>query len=242
MISTLQKLAGIGNTITDGRASSINFNANLPITIEVLKKLSSDRFQLKIGRKELTTKSQKNLKEGKKYWGNFFEGKGGILTISHLFSQPSIFQSDANFLDIPFHNIVSTNFSLASHKALLIHYLSDDEMTKELFPILSYMLLALSKSIVHLPLLSEGKKSLLQFSPEGKNIKFYIALENLGPIEGFITDEKGVLKAQIDVMYEKSLYFLEKEFNKLGIITHLSHKKEIHPLYDFNDILLDLKG
>lgn len=240
MISTLQKLAGLGNTIADNKASSINFNANLPITIEVLKQLGHERFKLKIGRKELTTKSQKNLKEGKKYWGNFFEGKGGILTISHLFAQPSLFSAD--FLDIPFGTLISSNFSLTSWKTFIIEHLAHDTTSKELFSILTPMLFAVNKSIVHLPLLNEGKKSLLQFTPDEKYIKFYVALENLGPIEGALWMENEVLMANICVMYEKSLHFLQKEVDKLGIITHLSSKREILPLYDFNDLLLDVKG
>ncbi len=71
MISTLQRLAGIHQDVVQGSSSSINFNANLPINVEVLKQLDSSRYRLKLGRKELTTKSHKPLREGEMYWGNF---------------------------------------------------------------------------------------------------------------------------------------------------------------------------
>ena len=242
MISTLQKLAGIGTNIVDHSASAINFNANLPITIEVLKQLGHDRFRLKLGRKELTTKSQKNLKEGKKYWGNFFQGKGGVLTISHLYPQPSFFQSSDNFLPLGLDTFLTPNFSMENWKAFLIHHLTDENTAKELFSTLSIMLLALHKSVVHLPLLVEEKKMLLQFCAEGKNIKFYAAFENLGPIKGTLSLTNNGLEVSLEVAYEKSLYFLQKEMHKLGIITELSLCNEIQPLFDSNDLLLDLKG
>lgn len=39
MISTLRRLAGIDTAITQASNASINFNATLPITVEVLKNL-----------------------------------------------------------------------------------------------------------------------------------------------------------------------------------------------------------
>lgn len=244
MISTLQKLAGIGSTITDSRASTINFNANLPITIEVLKQLDRDRFKLKLGRKELTTKSQKNLKEGKRYWGNFFEGKGGILTISNLTLQPYIFQSDAHFLDISLEPMMKNSFSFEEWKAFLIQNLLDEHTSKETFATLSHMLVALSKHTIHLPLLREGKKYLLQFknSSNPDQLRFYAGFENLGPIQGTITQHNGLLEMEIEVLYDKSLFFLQKESHKFDMITHISIAKDILPLYDLNDLLLDLKG
>jgi len=242
MISTLQRLAGIGTNIVDHSASAINFNANLPITIEVLKQLGHDRFKLKLGRKELTTKSQKNLKEGKKYWGNFFQGKGGILTISNLYPQPSLFQSDDNFLPLSLDTLLTPHFSMENWKAFLIHHLSDENTHKELFSALSIMLLALSKGIVHLPLFIKEKKMLLQFAGAEKNITFYVAFENLGPIQGRLSLSNHDVKAYLEVAYEKTLYFLQKEMHKLGIITELSLCNEIQPLFDSNDLLLDLKG
>lgn len=242
MISTLQKLAGIGTNIIDHSASTINFNANLPITIEVLKQLGHDRFKLKLGRKELTTKSQKNLKEGKKYWGNFFQGKGGILTISYLYPQPLLFQSNDDFLPLALDTLLTPHFSMENWKAFLIHHLSDENTNKELFSALSIMLLALHKGVVHLPLFIEEKKMLLQFAKEKENITFYTAFENLGPIQGTLSLSNHAVETYIEVAYEKSLYFLQKEMHKLGIITGLSLCNEIQPLFDSNDLLLDLKG
>ena len=117
MISTLQKLAGIGSDIGHTSSSNINFNANLPVSIEVLQQIDSVRYRLKIGRKELTTKSSKNLKEGEKYWANFSEGNGGVLTISNLWKQPKFFEQDAYFLPTSLEKLFeSKNFSYTSFK------------------------------------------------------------------------------------------------------------------------------
>lgn len=239
MISTLQKLTGIGSDIGHTSSSSINFNANLPVCIEVLKQIDAMRYRLKIGRKELTTKSGKNLKEGEKYWANFSEGKGGVLTISHLWKQPELFEDSTTFLPTTFHDFLdSHHFSYTEFRTFLLTQLQN-ETSKELFKRYAYMLLALSKAIVHLPLIYEGKKVMLQFQKQADaSLLFYVAYEHLGPFSGLLSPHT----LEMSAMYEKSLYYLEKESPKLGMITHFSLKKEIKPLFDLSDMALDIKG
>lgn len=244
MISTLQKLAGISTNIVDTRSASINFNANLPISIEVLKHLELGRFKLKLGRKELTTKSQKDLKEGKKYWGNFYQGKGGILTISNLSMQPEIFQTYDSFLQEEdaalFETIV---LNPQNFKNFLLYNLSEEHLSKEQFNIFSSMLLALHKDVVHLPFLKESKKTLLQFKYlSHTTLAFYAAFENIGPIEGILEHTGINLELTLHAAYDKSLFYLQKELNTWDISTKLSLQNEIMPLYDTNDLTLDLKG
>ena len=244
MISTLQALAGISTKIIDTSKASINFNGNLPISIEVLKQLDLGRFKLKLGRKELTTKSHKNLIEGKKYWGNFFQGQGGILTISNLCIQPEVFQSYDSFLaeeDASFFEAMGQESE--KFKDFLLHQLSESPLNKESFAIFSSMLLALKRGVVHLPFLKEGKKSLLQFRYVNQNsIEFYAAFENIGPIEGLLERANAKFELTLHAAYDKSLLYLQKELDKLDIITKLSLQPEIVPLYDTNDLTLDLKG
>ena len=244
MISTLQTLAGISPKIVDNSQSSINFNGNLPISIEVVKQLELGRFKLKLGRKELTTKSNKNLKEGKKYWGNFFQGQGGILTISNLCIQPEIFQSYDSFLreeDVEFFESMAQESE--KFKDFLLYQLSEAPLKKEPFAIFSSMLLALKNGVIHLPFLKEGKKTLLQFryiNPTA--IEFYAAFENIGPLEGLLEQSNTNFELTLHAAYDKSLLYLQKELDKLDIITKLSLQQEIVPLYDTNDLTLDLKG
>jgi len=239
MISTLQKLAGIGSDIGHTSSSSVNFNANLPVSIEVIRQIDGGRYCLKVGRKELTTKSSKNLKEGEKYWANFSEGRGGILTISNLWKQPQLFEDDAYFLPITLNAFFKENsFSYNEFRAFLLKQLSS-ETSKELFKLYAYMLLALSKAIIHLPFIHEGKKVMLQFQKSADaSLLFYIAYEHLGPFYGVIRESN----IEIVAMYEKSLFYLQKESSKLGMITHLRLQKEFKPLFDLGDVALDVKG
>jgi len=240
MISTLQKLAGIGSDIGHTSSSNINFNANLPVSIEVLKQIDATRYRLKLGRKELTTKSSKNLKEGQKYWANFSEGRGGILTISNLWKQPQLFEDEAYFLPISLEEFFeSKSFNYNDFKAFLLKQLSDEVLSKELFKTYSYMLLALSKATIHIPLLFKGKKVMVQFQKQAdESLLFYIAYEHLGPLLGSISPTG----FEIATMYDKSLHYLQKESPKLGMITHFTLKKELKPLFDISDLVLDLKG
>ncbi len=239
MIQTLQKLAGIHTHLTQTHTNDVNFNANLPINVEVIKQLDAMRYRLKVGRKELSTKSHKALREGENYWGDFSQGKGGILTLSHLYKQPLLFQKHPYFLEIPLHEVLNPKtFSMQAFKTLLIHTLSSEALSKEAFNALSYMLLALNKEVIHLPLRDSGKRTLLQFKAQENGYRFYAAFENLGPIEGTITPSGIVLSA----LYEKSLYFLDKVFSKFDKIESITLRRDIAPLFDATELSLDLKG
>jgi len=239
MISTLQKLAGMHSNLTHVYTSDVNFNANLPINVEVIKQIDAMRYRLRVGRKELTTKSHKGLREGETYWGDFSQAKGGVLTLSRLYQQPLLFQNPAYFLDIALHEILTPpTFSISTFKALLIETLSREILSKEAFSALSYMLLALSKEVVHLPLLDGGKRTLFQFKRFEQGYRFYVAFENLGPIEGTITPSGICLSA----LYEKSLYFLDKVFAKLDKMQSVTLRRDIAPLFDATQLSLDLKG
>lgn len=239
MISTLQKLVGLDTSRPHIPQSTVNFNANLPINVEVLEQIDRVRYRLKIGRKELSTKSNKALVEKEVYWGDFSQGEAGILTLSHLFRQPHLFQDKTTFLEARIDEIINyENFSLSIFHKSLLEQLQNEHVSDSLFRAFSYMLLAIHKGVVHLPLWHEEKRCLLQFTYTSTLCTFYIALENMGPIEGTITS-KGM---QIYVMYDKSLFFLEKELPKLGMIASLGLKKEIFPLFDTRELMLDMKG
>lgn len=60
-----------------------------------------------------------------------------------------------------------------------------------------------------------------------KVVLFMQPLRNLGPLYGKITQDS----LQLIGVYEKSLYFLDKELPKLGMYCTLGLQKEIHPLF-----------
>lgn len=239
MISTLSKFTKIND---NANKMPTRFNSSLPINIEVLNSMSMNRYKLLIGRKEHTTKSQKNLKVGSKYWGSFGETKDNVIAISNLYLKPSFLQDEENFL-----NIECTEFlkqfeeqekPLETFKIWILNNLADIDINKKRFQIHTNMLLALKKNIIHLPLVHNGKITLLQFSYNHSDPDFYCTFENLGPIKGRIY--KNIL--DLEVLFEKTYYFLTKEIEKFDIVANISINKQINPLYETDELILDLKG
>jgi hypothetical protein len=235
-MNTISKLSKIDANANS--KSSMRFNGSLPITIEVLKNLGMDRYKLLLGTKEFTTKSQKKLERGAKYWGSFGEGKAGIITISNLIKKPNFLQSNSGFLDIELSEflaqIAQVESPISTLKEWIIENLEKDDTKKDKFLIFSDMLLSLKDDIIHLPLKHNGKTTLLQVKLGPKYMEFYCAFENLGPMHGYISS--GVFN--LEVLFDKTYYFLKKS----NIATNISISKPIEPLYSSDKLILDLKG
>ena len=236
MMNTISKLSKIDANANS--KSSMRFNGSLPITIEVIKSLGMDRYKLLLGTKEFTTKSQKKLERGAKYWGSFGEGKAGIITISSLIKKPNFLQNDSDFLDIELSEFLTqisqVESPISTFKEWLIENLEKDDTKKDKFILFSDMLLALKEDIIHLPLKHNEKTTLLQVKLGPSYMEFYCAFENLGPMNGYIS--KGVFN--LNVLYETTYYFLKKS----NIATNISIIKPIEPLYNSDKLILDLKG
>ena len=228
-ISKLSKVSKISNSDLP-----IRFNSSLPINIEVLKKLPLDRYKLLLGNREFTTKSQKKLKEKSKYWGNFGKSKNGVITITNMVEMPSFMQSEENFLNIELEEFLQNlkDIDLKSYKESILNNLENAK--KREFKIFSTMLLALKEGVLHLPLVVEGKPTLLQI----KNNQFYMSFENIGPMRGIFENQK----LKVDILFSKSLYFLSKKANELEMEVDFSIKNIVLPLFEKDKLILDLKG
>ncbi|MBE0491054.1 MAG: hypothetical protein IBX44_02260 [Sulfurospirillum sp.] len=243
MISTLSK---INKTLSaSDKSSNIQFNAALPISITVLERLEMDRYTLLLGNRKFKTKSQKKLRSGAKYWGNFGESKDGIITISGLLEKPSLFQDGVHFLPFEYQEfmqkLIKQTDAMRVFKEWLIDNLADKNTDRANFMILSDMLLALQKNIFHLPLMGDSKPFLIQFQAYTNELEFYLAHENLGPLKGFLIQTKETSSLRLEVFFEKTLYFLQQEFDKINLQADLQIKKNISPLYDKNMLTLDLQ-
>lgn len=246
MINTLSKLSSIASK-AENSSLNLRFNSSLPITITVLESMTLDRYKLLLGNREFTTKSQKKLEKGAKYWGNFGENKDGIITISGLIKKPSFFQDSSLFLDFELNTILqeikSLDYPSRFYKNWILENLATKGIDKNTFRALTQMLMALNEQIFHLPMKSGDKPLLMQFSSViNKRVDFYIAYENLGPLRGYILNGTANKTVSMDVLYEKSFYFLKKEFEKLDIISYMNIDKNIKPLYDTDKLMLDIKG
>jgi hypothetical protein len=227
--------------------SSRHYNASLPISIEVLELVGFKRYRLKVGHKEMTTKSMKPLNKGERYWGNFSEAKDGILTISHLRKKPEIMQNDSAFFHVDSFDFLSPFLEASEPSLILKKWLlealavCEDESS---FRTLSSMLLALHDGIVHLPLNINSKTLLLQWR-ENQNlnrswIEFYLAYDNLGGIKGKIdTNTNSVL---YECLFERTAFFLTQQLSNAPIDFQTKTNETLAPIWDGTHGLLDVKG
>lgn len=239
MIGTISKLAQINANKTN---NNLRFNGSLPISITVLKSLGLDRYKLLLGTKNFTTKSQRKLEHGAKYWGSFGEGKNGIVTISNLIKKPTFLQNEEYFLDIEctefLSQIIQVESPISTFKEWILENLEKEETKKTKFSIFTQMLLALKEGIIHLPLKQEGNLNILQLKTSYNQTEFYCAFENLGPMVGSF--KNGILN--LEVYFNKTQYFLTKQLNKSDIVSNIIINKQIEPFFSFDKLILDLKG
>lgn len=224
--------------ISASNKNPMRFNASLPISIKVLEKLNFDRYKLLLGTREFTTKSQKELEKGAKYWGSFAEGKAGIITISNLTKKPNFLQRESCFLDIDLNEFLTqlaeVPSAISTFKEWVLENLAKEDTTKEEFLVYNDILLALKEEIIHLPLRYNSIATILQIKLVDNYMEFYCAYENLGAIRGYVSDGK----LELEVLFNQTLYFLKNT----NIATCISISKPIEPLYSSNRLILDLKG
>ncbi|WP_104721329.1 hypothetical protein [Helicobacter mesocricetorum] len=252
MIKQLRELTQIQNNLQNLATQPAQFNATLPIRLEVMEKMQGIRYMLKVGNITMETKSLKELEIGGKYWAIMGKSNGSI-TLSNLIKQPDLLKTQniplklsseamAQFLkegDNPFETM----------KGFLIDRLAQAESKWE-FAFLSHMLLSLKQKVLTLPLHYDDKEKdgFLQLRKKRVNnqdyLEFYSVFANLGATWGYLYKLDNHIKLDINVMYESIAKLLKNNLNELAFINQVNiyTNSEIKPLYDFNDFLLDLEG
>ncbi|NOX15014.1 MAG: hypothetical protein GXP61_03135 [Epsilonproteobacteria bacterium] len=223
------------------------FNNNLPISISVLEETYNQKYKLLLGNKEITARSKKKLLEGHTYWGDLNSTNDGILSISDLIIKPKIFNSNLAFMeiekDIFFKTLIEQKTPFQEIKRSIIKKMSSDETTKDEFLTLGYMLLAFEKGVFHMPAIINARKVLLQFRENSdKNIEFYLAFENFGAIKGIIASCENIINVDISAMFEKSLRFIKQTIEDEEYNVTFCIDKNIEPLFNSSEMLLDIKG
>ncbi len=244
MINQIRKIQKMTQKINK---NSIEFNNNLPITITVLEEMCNQQYKLLIGKRKLIAKSKKKLKPKSEYWGDLIETREGSISITSMFAKPETFNLNMAFMDVEkdsfLQSLMTLENPLQAIKKSIIKKLAASETTKEEFLTLSYILLAYEKNIFHLPASIENKKILIQFQKNiEKNIEFYLAFENLGPIKGIITSYKDKTIIDISVMFKKSYEYIKKALKELDSNINFSINTNIKPLFNSSELLLDIKG
>ncbi len=251
MITAIKDIAKIEGALN--RLQTIEFNATLPVSLKVLKKLEQNRYLLLIGNKTAQTKSLVPLEENGEYWGDFKYSKENILQLSNLLKKPDFERKKVSkevFFDLNrIKEIFSKENPKKSFKEEVLHKLAKAENRQD-FLQLSNMLLALREDIFFIPIQYEKKKYFFQFKKKQKNdivkkeftVSFYASFNNLGPIKGEIKSVKDFTKLTIYTYYEKSLKFLKRELKELDMECELKLSRNISPLFESGEKLLDVKG
>lgn len=217
----------------------IKFNSSLPVTLEVTKQTSFNRYEMKIGKRKMGTKSYKSLKIGHRYWANFSQTNEALININHLLLKPALLQKEESFIELPSWKMIDDIFSngVDFFHEWILNSLQNAQTQPEFLHFTS-MLLALNEGIFHLPFKIDNRPFLLQYKNLNENlVHFYFAFDTLGAIKGEISD-----MLNIKVLYEKTSNILkDKSFG--GKHTNISvDENAILPLWKGDNGLLDVKG
>jgi hypothetical protein len=217
------------------------FNNILPTTIEVLEKVSHQRYLIKFSNKEISTKSMTKLKLKTKYWVELKTNKNSM-QISNLLEQPYFMQNQFNSFILDGQRLKELiklpNFN-HKMKLELLEQLQQTSSRDE-FEFLNILLTSYKNGITSLPLMRKNKLELVQIKRDIKNdiYQFYIATNNIGPIGGYMAGDNLYLFCA----YNSTLNFLTQNISmcKNSKINNISFSN-VKPLFDNNDIGLNIR-
>jgi len=222
----ISKLGKVLKTLN--RVSDVSeFNSTLPVKIEVKKQLNPIRYLIKLGNREVETKSSLPLIIGKKYFAQIKENRTK-LQISNLREIPQILEMLEKI------NVKSTDKTQTFTKHEILNTLANSSNKYE-FIFFTNMLLALEQNIHHL-IINQQKKALMQYKYTKKRVKFYAIFNHLGEMEGEITSDTLTISSP----YISTLQLIELYKDELDLKVVL-YKKDTKPLYNFSENLLNLK-
>ena len=166
-------------------------NASLPVIIEVLEKTSWWRYNLRFGKRILSTKSQRELEIGELYFANVGKDQGGVININQLIKrQRGVYISGAQGWIERIVDSGKTDFLFDELKTRLA--LCDDALS---FDALLESLMALQKGIVSLPFVYNELFCLFQLRKNGAKCELYLLFSSFAPI--IISIESGqIVEAQ----------------------------------------------
>lgn len=252
MIKQLSQLAQVQNTLQNSANKTTQFNASLPMRLEVMEKMQGIRYMLKVGNVAMETKSLKELEIGGKYWAQMARGSTGGITLSNLIKQPDLLKEQNVPLKLSseaMQEFLKGENPFDVMKGFLSDRLANAESRWE-FAFLSHMLMSLKQKVLTIPLHydDESKDGLMQLRKkrigEQECLEFYSVFANLGATWGLLWNFKEGVRLDISVMYEGVARLLRENLKELEFIreTNISVDSGIVPLYDFSNSLLDLEG
>ena len=216
----ISKVGKILNTLN--KFQTIDFNTTLPVKLEVKDKINNIKYLIRLGRKEVVTKSFTPLKKGK-YFAIVKEIHGNI-NISNLKKLSNI--------ALMFEKIEPKDVN-TKHQ-ILIHLANTS--SKEEFIFYMNILISFQQKIYHL-FINDKKKALLQYKFQKNKLQFYAVFNNLGEIEGEIFENS----LNIYSPFKNTLQLIKENEDMINLKVNV-FLKEAKPLYEFSENLLNLKA
>ncbi|NPA55916.1 MAG: hypothetical protein GXO40_06085 [Epsilonproteobacteria bacterium] len=217
------------------------FNATLPLNITVKKQLNPIRYLLKLGNKELETRSYTPLEVGRQYKAIVTQ-HGDKIEIKNLHKIPNIFMKFPDSITYSVDDLLEDDplQSNEKYKQFLMHHLANAN-NKEEFLFYSQLFLAFNQNIKHL-FIKDKTKAIIQMKPTKKQkLSFWGYFEHLGAIGGeiYLADE---LYLTLIVEFLNSLNFLQKHIEQLHMNVTLKQDTP-PPLFEVTQTnsLLNLK-
>ncbi|MDO7253009.1 hypothetical protein [Helicobacter cappadocius] len=247
-VKSLAQLSKVGTEIKN----ITEFNATLPILLKVLSKAKNGEFLLKMGNTTITTKSQKELLVGQKYWANMSKSSVGAIILSNLVRPPKMLEmiekSPLKFsiqdLDKIFKE--SKLESFGEYKDFLLDKLLLAQNRSE-FLNLGNLLLSLHNEVVSLVISDEHKDGLVQVKKsknKKQSLEFYALYPHLGALNGRVYLLEDGVGLEIWVLYESVKKILEANKDKLKGFQSIAiyQEKDIRPLFEFEEGVLDIRA
>jgi hypothetical protein len=165
MVNNINNVKKISKFLSNTK-SAIEFNNRLPVSIEVLKKIDYTRYALKMGSREITTKSFKELELGSKYWGELHSNpKAQSMNLSNLHKKPPFLQKEtlpvAIELDVLIKKVLTEKRPSAFIKEAILEKMTQTE-DKDEFTFLTNLLLSMHHDILTIPFRVNEKYNLFQ--------------------------------------------------------------------------------
>ena len=202
------------------------FNASVPIKIEILKEINPITYEIKLGNKIVETKSHLPLKTGGKYLANVIEKKD-FIQIQNLKEYPK-------FLEL-LEKLPKTK-EMNLDKNEILNKLQNST-TKNEFMFYANILLAFQKGIRHILINEEKNRGFMQYKFEKNQIKFYACYKFLGELEGIITPKKVMIFTQFN-----NVASLISQNKDIDLDVEVYVKENIKPLFEFKNSLIDIKA
>jgi hypothetical protein len=223
----LLNISKIGKILKETNRLAGEFNTSIPLKVEIKKEINPITYLIKLGNREVETKSFVPLKVGNKYLANVTEKKGKI-TIQNLKPYPKL-------LELLEKLPLKKEQNLTKEK--ILEHLSHAK-SKEEFLFYANILFAFQKGIRHIFINEKNNQGIMQFKYEKNRITFYAAFKFLGELKGEITPYKVTIYTPFKNVASLILQNSDKIDKKVEVFVNDS----INSMFEFKNSLLDIKA